>query len=415
MEIDMERSLEKVKAASRIIMNATASQKNDVLMNIVMLLKEHREQIYTKNIKDAEYAKSSGLQTAMIDRLTLNDKRFESMLNGVLDIVNQNDPVGSIDEGFKRPNDLIIYKTRVPIGVIGIIYESRPNVTIDAAALCIKSGNASILKGGKESANTNRILSNITREALMNAGLDKNAVLLFEDPERLYITKLLKAKNYIDLIIPRGGEGLINFVTENSLIPIVKHDKGLCHTYIDVDADIDKAISIAYNAKVNRPGVCNAMETLLINVNIAGKVLPKLTSLYNKAGVEIRGCELTCKYAHVIQADEKDWDTEYLDLIISIKIVSSLDEAMDHIYKHGSGHSEAIITDNYTTAQRFVQYIDAAAVYVNASTRFTDGAEFGLGAEIGISTQKLHCRGPMGLKDLTTTKYIVYGSGQTRE
>ena len=411
----MEKSLEKVKAASRIIMNATASQKNDVLMNIVMLLKEHREQIYTKNIKDVEYAKSSGLQTAMIDRLTLDDKRFESMLNGVLNIVNQNDPVGSIDEGFKRPNDLIIYKTRVPIGVIGIIYESRPNVTIDAAALCIKSGNASILKGGKESANTNRILSNITREALMNAGLDKNAVLLFEDPERLYITKLLKAKNYIDLIIPRGGEGLINFVTENSLIPIVKHDKGLCHTYIDVDADIDKAISIAYNAKVNRPGVCNAMETLLINVNIAGKVLPKLASLYNKAGVEIRGCELTCKYAHVIQADEKDWDTEYLDLIISIKIVSSLEDAMDHIYKHGSGHSEAIITDNYTTAQRFVQYIDAAAVYVNASTRFTDGAEFGLGAEIGISTQKLHCRGPMGLKDLTTTKYIVYGSGQTRE
>jgi len=411
----MEKSLEKVKAASRIIMNATESQKNDVLMNIVTLLKEHREQIYTKNIKDVEYAKSSGLQTAMIDRLTLDDKRFESMLNGVLDIVNQNDPVGSIDEGFKRPNDLIIYKTRVPIGVIGIIYESRPNVTIDAAALCIKSGNASILKGGKESANTNRILSNITREALMNAGLDKNAVLLFEDPERLYITKLLKAKDYIDLIIPRGGEGLINFVTENSLIPIVKHDKGLCHTYIDVDADIDKAISIAYNAKVNRPGVCNAMETLLINVNIAGKVLPRLTSLYNKAGVEIRGCELTCKYAHVIQADEKDWDTEYLDLIISIKIVSSLDDAMDHIYKHGSGHSEAIITDNYTTAQRFLQYIDAAAVYVNASTRFTDGAEFGLGAEIGISTQKLHCRGPMGLKDLTTTKYIVYGSGQIRE
>jgi len=411
----MEKSLEKVKAASRIIMNATESQKNDVLMNIVTLLKEHREQIYTKNIKDVEYAKSSGLQTTMIDRLTLDDKRFESMLKGVLDIVNQNDPVGSIDEGFKRPNDLIIYKTRVPIGVIGIIYESRPNVTIDAAALCIKSGNASILKGGKESANTNRILSNITREALMNAGLDKNAVLLFEDPERLYITKLLKAKDYIDLIIPRGGEGLINFVTENSLIPIVKHDKGLCHTYIDVDADIDKAISIAYNAKVNRPGVCNAMETLLINVNIAGKVLPRLTSLYNKAGVEIRGCELTCKYAHVIQADEKDWDTEYLDLIISIKIVSSLDDAMDHIYKHGSGHSEAIITDNYTTAQRFLQYIDAAAVYVNASTRFTDGAEFGLGAEIGISTQKLHCRGPMGLKDLTTTKYIVYGSGQIRE
>jgi len=415
MEIDMERSLEKVKAASRIIMNATASQKNDALMNIVMLLKEHREQIYAKNIKDVEYAKSSGLQTAMIDRLTLDDKRFESMLNGVLNIVNQNDPVGNIDEGFKRPNDLIIYKTRVPIGVIGIIYESRPNVTIDAAALCIKSGNASILKGGKESANTNRILSNITREALMNAGLDKNAVLLFEDPERLYISKLLKAKSYIDLIIPRGGEGLINFVTENSLIPIVKHDKGLCHTYIDVDADIDKAISIAYNAKVNRPGVCNAMETLLINVNIAGEVLPKLTSLYNKAGVEIRGCELTCKYAHVTQADKKDWDTEYLDLIISIKIVSSLEDAMDHIYKHGSGHSEAIITDNYTTAQRFLQYIDAAAVYVNASTRFTDGAEFGLGAEIGISTQKLHCRGPMGLKDLTTTKYIVYGSGQIRE
>ncbi|KAA0259454.1 glutamate-5-semialdehyde dehydrogenase [Deferribacter autotrophicus] len=407
--------LKKVKEASLKLMHLKSEVKNDLLKQIAENLDKNRNRIKNENAKDLAEGEKAGLSKALMDRLLLNDKRIDAMINGVMDIVNQDDPVGVVEKGYKRPNGLKIYKVRVPIGVIGIIYESRPNVTVDAAALCLKSGNAAVLRGGKEAVNSNRILGEIIQEAIVNNGLMKETVLVIEDSERKLIYDMLKAKGYIDLIVPRGGEGLIQFVTENSLIPIVKHDKGLCHVYIDKDADIDKAVKIAFNAKVQRPGVCNAMETLLIHKDVAEVVLPKLKDEYEKAGVELRGCELTKSVIDVIPATEDDWKTEYLDLILSIKVVGCIDEAIEHINRYGSSHSEAIVTENYTVAQKFLDEVDAAAVYVNASTRFTDGAEFGLGAEIGISTQKLHCRGPMGAYDLTTTKYIIYGDGHIRK
>ncbi|BAI80843.1 glutamate-5-semialdehyde dehydrogenase [Deferribacter desulfuricans SSM1] len=405
----------KVKNASLTLMHLKSEKKDNVLKKIADLIDKSREKIKSENQKDIENGKRLGLNKALIDRLLLNDKRIDSMISGVMDIVAQDDPVGMIDRGFKRPNGLKIYKVRVPIGVIGIIYESRPNVTVDAAALCLKSGNASILRGGKEALNSNRILGDIIKEALVSEGLDDNLVYILEDPERKYIMDMLKAKDYIDLIIPRGGEGLIKFVTENSFIPVVKHDKGVCHTYIDKDADLEKAVKIAVNAKVQRPGVCNAMETLLIHKDVADEILPRLKKEYDRFGVELRGCEKVRNIIDINIATEEDWEAEYLDLILSVKVVESDEEAIEHINKYGSSHSESIVTENYTTAQKFLESVDAAAVYVNASTRFTDGAEFGLGAEIGISTQKLHCRGPMGAYDLTTTKYIVYGDGHIRE
>jgi glutamate-5-semialdehyde dehydrogenase len=404
----------KAKNASYSFMGETTAKKNAILEKIVHFLDEKRDYIVSENKKDLENGVKNGLSDALIDRLKLDDKRIDSMISGVKEIIAQDDPVGSIVSGYRRPNGLNIYKVRVPIGVVGIIYESRPNVTIDAAALCIKSGNVCILRGGKEAINSNLALGNIIKEALLSEKIQENVCIVLNDPDRVLMEKMLKAKQYIDIIVPRGGEGLIKYCTENSLIPLVKHDKGLCHVYIDEFADIKKGIDIAYNAKVQRPGVCNAIETLLVHKNVYRNVLDTLIEKYKSAGVEIVGCDVVSKTYNTKLATEEDWQTEYLALKISIKVVDSVKSAIEHINKYGSGHSEAIVTENYSNAQEFLNKVDAAAVYVNASTRFTDGAEFGLGAEIGISTQKLHCRGPMGAFDLTTTKYLIYGNGQVR-
>lgn len=410
----MKDFLKLAKDASYQFMNEKTDKKNRILAKISELLNEKRDYIIAENSKDLENGVKNGLGTAILDRLKLDNKRIDSMINGVNEIIAQEDPVGSVVTGYKRPNGLVIYKVRVPIGVVGIIFESRPNVTIDAAALCIKSGNVSILRGGKEAKYSNIALGNIIREALKIEGVNENVCIVLEDEDRSLMKKMLKGKNYIDIIIPRGGEGLINYCTEESLVPLVKHDKGLCHLYIDEFADIKKGVEIAFNAKVQRPGVCNAIETLLIHKGIYRKVLDILIPKYQEAGVEIVGCKTVSADYNLLLATEEDWETEYLSLKISIKVVDSLDRAIEHINRYGSSHSEAIVTENYSNAQEFLNRVDAAAVYVNASTRFTDGGEFGLGAEIGISTQKLHCRGPMGAFDLTTTKYIVYGNGQIR-
>jgi glutamate-5-semialdehyde dehydrogenase len=410
----MEYFLRQAKEASYKFMNEKTDKKNQILSNIAELLNKKRDYIIEENSKDLDNGVKSGLSAALIDRLKLDNKRIDNMISGVNDIIAQEDPVGSVVTGYKRPNGLVIYKVRVPIGVVGIIFESRPNVTIDAAALCIKSGNVSILRGGKEAKYSNIALGNIIREALKAEGINENVCIVLEDEDRSLMKKMLKGKNYIDLIIPRGGEGLINYCTEESLVPLVKHDKGLCHVYIDEFADIKKGVEIAFNAKVQRPGVCNAIETLLVHRKIYREVLDILIPKYLEANVEIVGCETVSARYNLPLATKEDWETEYLSLKISIKVVDSLSDGINHINRYGSSHSEAIVTENYSNAQKFLNSVDAAAVYVNASTRFTDGAEFGLGAEIGISTQKLHCRGPMGAFDLTTTKYIVYGNGQIR-
>jgi glutamate-5-semialdehyde dehydrogenase len=414
MEVLMKEIFDRVKKASRKLSYATTDTKNRALKLIAELLIEKQNIIFEKNQIDINDAKKSNLSPALIDRLVLNEKRFKSMIDGIYTIINSEDPVGIIEKGYKRPNGLTIHKVRVPIGVVGIIYESRPNVTVDAAALCLKSGNASILRGGKEAVNTNKILGEIISEAIERAGLDKDSVVIIEDKDRTKIMKMLKAKDDIDIIVPRGGEALISFCSEHSLVPLVKHDKGLCHTYIDKSADFDLAVSIAYDAKVDRPGVCNAMETLLVDEQIADKILPELCEKYIEAGVELRGCDKSVGIFDMKPANEIDWDTEYLDMVLSIKIVKDVYEAVEHINTYGSMHSESIIAENCNAVNFFMQSVDAAAVYHNASTRFTDGGEFGLGAEIGISTQKLHCRGPMGAYDLTTSKYQIYGNGQIK-
>lgn len=405
---------EKAKKASRQASKLTSSKKNDILKSIAGNIDKFRKEIIIENNRDVEQAKQNNLKESLIDRLILNDKRIDAMIKGVEEIIKQDDPVGIVESGSVRPNGLKINKVRVPIGVIGIIYESRPNVTVDAAALCIKSGNVSILRGGKEANYSNLILGNIIRQSIKDLGLDENIVSVVIDPDRSIMNKMLKVKGFIDLIIPRGGEQLISYVVENSLIPVVKHDKGVCHVYVDQFADKDMALNIALNAKVSRPGVCNAMETLLVHHAVANEFLTEMVEIYHKHNVEMVGCERAQKFNYVKPADESDWSTEYLDLKVSIKIVDSLAEAIEHINRYGSGHSDAIVTDNYSNALEFLDSVDSAAVYVNASTRFTDGGEFGLGAEIGISTQKLHCRGPMGAKDLTTTKYQIFGTGQIR-
>lgn len=402
------------KNASKEFASAGSSKKNELLFKISDLIDKQRNFILTENAKDIDYAVKNSLKESLIDRLLLNEKRIDSIINGVLDIQKQDDPVGKIEHGTTRPNGLIIQKIRVPLGVVGIIYESRPNVTVDAAALCIKSGNVCILRGGKEAVHSNLAFGKIIKEAIVSTKLNEHIVNVVEDSNREFLNKMLKAKGFVDLIIPRGGESLISYVTEHSLIPVVKHDKGVCHVYIDNFADKDMAINIALNAKVSRPGVCNAMETLLVHHAVANEFLSKMVEIYHNNSVELVGCEIAQKFNYVKPATEDDWYTEYLSLKLSIKVVDSIYEAIEHINKYGSGHSEAIVTENYSNAMEFLKRVDAAAVYVNASTRFTDGGEFGLGAEVGISTQKLHCRGPMGVNELTTTKYIIFGNGQIR-
>jgi len=410
----MTEVLQKVKEASRIISTLKGGIKDKILLEMADNLEKETNLIIQENKKDLEYAKSANLSSALVDRLLLNETRIASMAKALREIASLKNPVGRILEGWELPNGLRIEKTAIPIGVIGIIYESRPNVTSDAAALCFKSGNACILKGGKEAEHSNRVIAKVLQDVLVKNNLPKEAISLLPDYSREGVAKLIKMDKYVDLIIPRGGEGLVRYVSENATVPVVKHDKGLCHTYIHKDANIDKAINIAINAKVQRPGVCNAMETLIVDKDIAPVILPLLEAEFTKANTELRGDEEACKIVPIKEADEHDWDTEYLANILSIKLVDNVDEAIAHIQKYGSGHSEAIVTENYTASEKFLNEIDAACVYVNASTRFTDGGEFGFGAEVGISTNKLHARGPMGINDLTTYKFKIYGEGQIR-
>jgi len=407
--------LQKVKEASRIIATLKGEIKRKVLKEMADALQNSAEIIINENAKDLNYAKENNLSSALIDRLYLDEKRIASMADALRDIASLKDPVGRVIDGWVLDNGLRIEKVKIPIGVIGIIYESRPNVTSDAAGLCFMSGNACILKGGKEAMHSNIAIINILREVLEKNSLPKDAVSLLPDYSREGVYKLIQEDKYVDLIIPRGGEKLIKFVSENSKVPVVKHDKGLCHIYIHKDANIDEAVKISVNAKVQRPGVCNAVETLLVDENVKNEVLPKLKTEMEKEGVELRGCEKTLEVINVNKATEDDWNTEYLDKILSIKVVKDLNEAIEHIEKYGSGHSDSIITENYSASEEFLNRIDSACVYVNASTRFTDGGEFGFGAEVGISTNKLHARGPMGIDDLTTYKYKIYGNGQIRQ
>ncbi|MCK4419214.1 glutamate-5-semialdehyde dehydrogenase [Candidatus Aerophobetes bacterium] len=404
------------KIASQELANLSSTVKDEALLRMTELIKINKEKIKEENSKDVTLANEKGLSKALIDRLTLNDKRITGMRHTLEEIARMEDPIGKIESMQKRPNGLQIGKVVIPLGVIGIIYEARPNVTVDAAGLCLKAGNATILRGGSEAIHSNIILADLLREAIQKAGLPSGSIQLIRTTDRKAVMEMLKLDEYIDVIIPRGGENLIRAVTENSTIPVIKHYKGICHTYVDEEADLEMAKKICFNAKVQRPGVCNAMETLLVNEKIAGQFLPRMIKKFQKVGVEIRGDGKTSQIVEGIKkASEEDWRTEYLDLILSVKVVKGIDEAINHINSYGSGHSDAIITNNYSRARKFLQEVDSAAVYVNASTRFTDGGEFGLGAEIGISTQKLHARGPMGANELTSTKFIIFGDGQIRE
>lgn len=403
------------KDSSRKMGMLSSDQKNEILLKMAESLMDNEERILEANFYDVEREKKKGLSNALIDRLTLNHRRIQDMVDGLKELTTLSDPVGEIEGMWKRPNGLTIGKIRVPIGVIGIIYEARPNVTVDAAGLCIKSGNSVVLKGGSEAIESNKTIVDIISKAAYGAGAPMGCIQLIEDTDRETTKRLMRMNEYLDVLIPRGGAGLIKAVVQNATVPVIETGVGNCHTYVDDEADLKKAEEIAFNAKVQRPGVCNAMETLLVNEKIAQVFLPPMIDRFKKAGVEIRGCEKTRAICpDVVPATEEDWATEYLDLILAVKVVRDIDEAIEHIYKYGTKHSEAIVTENYSKAKKFLREVDAAAVYVNASTRFTDGGQYGFGAEIGISTQKLHARGPMGLKELTTYKYIVLGDGQIR-
>ena len=410
----MDSFLKNVKNSSHTIASLEPSEKNRILYLIANALRDNATTIIEENRKDVLAGKNSGLNSALLDRLYLDETRVEAMAAAIDEIATLKEPVGRILDGWVVPSGLRIEKVSVPIGVISIIYESRPNVTSDTAALCFKSGNVCVLKGGKEAHNSNRIIAQTMQRVLLENDLPKDIISLIPDSTREGVAKLIKMDKYVDLIIPRGGEGLIRYISENSTIPVVKHDKGLCHTYIDKDADINSAVKIAINAKCQRTGVCNAMETLLVHVDVSDRVLKLLKIEFDKFGTELRGCELTLDSIEVKLASEEDFNTEYLENILSIKIVNNVSEAIEHINQFGSGHSEAIITENYTTGEKFLNEIDSACVYINASTRYTDGAEFGFGAEVGISTNKLHARGPMGINDLTTYKFKIYGKGNVR-
>ena len=407
---------QQAKEAEVQIAQLSTKIKNDILVKSAKALLENAQNILAINKEDVEKAKNSGVKDAFIDRLTLTEKRINDMADGLCQIASLNDPVGEFLYGKTLPNGLIIQQKRVPLGVIAIIFESRPNVTADAFGLCLKSGNAVILRGGKEAIKTNIAIVNIFKKVLKSCGINENAVQIVEDTSHEIANELMKAHEYIDVLIPRGSSRLINTVINNSTVPCIQTGVGNCHIFVDESANLCDAVNIIVNAKTQRPGVCNAVETLLIHKNVASTVLPNIGKELIERGVEIRGDKIVQKYIEKsIPATEEDWATEYEDYIIAIKVVEDLDEVIKHIAKYGTKHSESIITENYSNAQRFLNEVDAAAVYVNASTRFTDGGQFGFGAEIGISTQKLHARGPMGLKELTTTKYVIMGNGQVRE
>jgi len=410
----METFLQEAKASSRILSTLSGREKNSILKAMAQGLRDHRSEILEANAADMADAETNNLTAALKDRLLLDEDRVEGMAVAIEEIASLKEPVGRVLDGWYADAGFKIEKVSVPIGVIGVIYESRPNVTADVGALCFKSGNVAILKGGKEAENSNRAIASVLQGVLEAHDLPKGAIALLPDSSREGVAKLIKQDAYVDLIVPRGGEALIKYVSSNATVPVVKHDKGLCHTYVDEDADFDKALAVMINAKCRRTGICGALETLLIDEAIAAEILPRIKEAYDAQGTEIRGCEKTREIIAVNEATIEDYATEYLDNIITIKVVDGVEGAIAHIEKYGSQHSEAIITENYTTAEHFLNAVDAACVYLNASTQFTDGGEFGFGAEVGISTNKLHARGPMGVSELTTYKYKIYGNGETR-
>ena len=407
----------KAKEAARLLGSVSTSVKNRALLVMAEELLDRADEIVEANKIDMTKGREKGLSTALLDRLLMTESRINDMAAGLREIAMLPDPVGEVMSMWKRPNGLQVGKMRVPVGVIGIIYEARPNVTVDAAGLCLKTGNAIILRGGSEAIYSNKAIAGIISDAAVRAGIPEGAIGLIETTDREAVNVLLKLNQYIDILIPRGGPGLIQTVVKNATVPVIETGVGNCHVYVDNEADLEMAKEIVINSKTHRPGVCNAMETLLVNKDVAGILLPDLLEYLKKEyGVEIRGCPATKALVNwVNEASQEDYYAEFLDLIMAVRVVDNIDAAMDHIYKYGTKHTEAIVTTNYNKARRFVQEVDAAAVNVNASTRFTDGFQYGFGAEIGISTQKLHARGPMGLAELTTTKYIVYGDGQIRK
>jgi glutamate-5-semialdehyde dehydrogenase len=404
------------KEAALRLMTCPTGAKNKALSAIARALNDNKEKILAANAVDMAKAKESGMSVSLQDRLALDGKRIDGIAEGVRQVAALEDPIGQVDKMTTRPNGLVIGRRKVPLGVIAIIYEARPNVTVDAAVLCLKAGNAVILRGGKEAFNSNNALTDIMRGAIREAGLPESSVSLVQDTSRESATEVMQLSKYIDVLIPRGGAGLIRSVVENAKVPVIETGVGNCHIYVESSADLNMGAEIIFNAKCSRPSVCNAAETLLVDRSVAIEFLPMAKKLLDQKNTQLRGCPETQKIlgSSVVPATEDDWWTEYGDFILAVKVVSGPDEAIAHINKYGSKHSEAIVTNNYTLAQRFLDEVDAAAVYINASTRFTDGGEFGLGAEIGISTQKMHARGPMGLEQLTSVKYIVYGNGQVR-
>ncbi len=412
---EMRAVAREAKKAARTLANLATAVKNELLLGMADRLQQQAAALTEANERDLTAARERGLSAAMIDRLVLDDKRIRAMADGLREVAALPDPVGEVTGMQRRPNGIQVGRVRIPLGVIGIIYESRPNVTADAAGLCLKSGNAVILRGGSEAIHSNTAIGAVLRAELERRSLPAAAVQIVATTDRAAVLELLKLEDEIDLVIPRGGEGLIRFVAENSRIPVIKHYKGVCHTFVDASADFEMAEKICINAKVQRPGVCNAMETLLIHKDIAETFVPRIAQAMRDQGVELRGCPVTREFAPAVrEATPADWDAEYLDLILAVKVVEDIDEAIDHIGRHGSLHTEVIVTRDYRNSQRFLREVNSSVVMVNASSRFSDGNQFGLGAEIGISTTKLHSFGPMGLEDLTTRKFIVFGDGQVR-
>ena len=412
----VRRKAEEARKAAGPLAILPSETKNTALVRMADALVAQTEKLISVNTMDLEGARKRGLSKALVDRLALDPKRIKAMAAGLREVADLPDPVGEVVKTVQRPNGMRVERTRVPIGVIGMVYESRPNVTADAAGLCLKAGNAVVLRGGSEAIHSNIAIARILSESGASAGLPDGCLAFLDNPDRQAVMEMLKLDALIDLIIPRGGEALMKTVCQNSRIPVIRHDKGLCHTYVDEFADLAMARTICFNAKVQRPGTCNAMETLLVHKAVAPAFLSKMIPAFQEAGVEVRGCSETVRMVQGLKkAEESDWETEYLDLILSVRVVRDMDEAMNHIARYGSQHSDAIVTQNEKQAERFLKEVDSCAVMVNASTRLNDGYEFGLGAEIGISTSRIHARGPMGLEDLTTTKYIVRGEGQIRE
>jgi glutamate-5-semialdehyde dehydrogenase len=404
------------REAARALALADARVKSEALLGMARGLEEKAAAILEANRADLERARSQGHPRAFLDRLTLTDSRVEDMALGVRQVAALPDPVGEVVRGWRRPNGIEITRVRVPLGVVGFIYESRPNVTADAAALCVKSGNACVLRGGREALESNTVIAAVLARGLEKAGLPPEAIGFIDVADRTAVEILITLDRYVDLIVPRGGEAFVRFVAERATIPVLKHDKGVCHVYVDAGADLQMAADIAVNAKAHRPSVCNAMETLLVHADVAPVFLPSVASRFRDAGVELRGCPRTRELIPgAVPATEADWDTEYLDLVLAVRVVPSFEDAVGHVRRHGSGLAEAIVTRDYQRARRFVAEVDAACVLVNASTRLVDGNQFGMGAELGISTSKLHARGPVGVEELTTTKFVVRGSGQIRE